>query len=60
MPKTNHTCFNCCGLRFESDEESPMCPNCGGLVTDILEPNDLIVLTNTFYLLYLIKLPLKM
>jgi Zn finger protein HypA/HybF involved in hydrogenase expression len=22
-------CWNCCGLRFESDEEAATCPNCG-------------------------------
>lgn len=22
-------CWNCCGLRFESDEEDATCPNCG-------------------------------
>ena len=24
-------CWNCCGLRFESDDPEAMCPNCGDL-----------------------------
>jgi len=24
-------CWNCCGLRFESDDSEAMCPNCGDL-----------------------------
>lgn len=26
---TRYICWNCCGLRFESDEEEAICPNCG-------------------------------
>ena len=28
-------CYNCCALRFETDEEEATCPNCGHLATRI-------------------------
>lgn len=24
-------CWNCCGLRYEADDDNPVCPNCGSL-----------------------------
>ncbi len=45
MPETSCVCWNCCALRFESDKESVVCPNCGELVINDLESNDFIVLT---------------
>ncbi len=32
-------CWNCCGLRFESDEEEAICPNCGHTALSI--PDDI-------------------
>ncbi len=32
-------CWNCCGLRFDSDEEEAVCPNCGHTATPI--PTDI-------------------
>ena len=32
-------CWNCCGLRFESDEEGASCPNCGHIAARI--PTDI-------------------
>ncbi len=34
---SRYICWNCCGLRFESEERDAMCPNCGG-VSFILPP----------------------
>ena len=31
-------CWNCCGLRFESDDPEALCPNCGQ--TGLLIPTD--------------------
>ncbi len=28
-------CWNCCALRFESDEEEAVCPNCGHIAARI-------------------------
>lgn len=28
-------CWNCCALRFESEEEAAICPNCGHAATPI-------------------------
>jgi Zn finger protein HypA/HybF involved in hydrogenase expression len=28
---TRFICWNCCGLRFESDDSNAVCPNCGHL-----------------------------
>jgi len=33
-------CWNCCGLRFESDDPEAMCPNCGE--SGLLIPPDVI------------------
>jgi Zn finger protein HypA/HybF involved in hydrogenase expression len=32
-------CWNCCALRFESDEEEAICPNCGHVAARI--PTDI-------------------
>jgi len=32
-------CWNCCGLRFESEEEEAICPNCGHTALSI--PGDI-------------------
>jgi Zn finger protein HypA/HybF involved in hydrogenase expression len=34
---SRYICWNCCGLRFESEERDAVCPNCGG-VSFVLPP----------------------
>jgi Zn finger protein HypA/HybF involved in hydrogenase expression len=37
---SNFICWNCCGLRFQSDDPNAICPNCGE--SGLLLPPDVI------------------
>lgn len=37
---SNFICWNCCGLRFQSDDPEAICPNCGD--SGLLVPSDVV------------------